>query len=48
MNKARDNKKEGKKSPLKTQKEKRNDKHLKKENRLHPDFLVKPLHGPVH
>lgn len=48
MTKPRDARKEAKKSPVKSLKEKRNDKHLKKESRLHQDFLLKPLHGPIH
>lgn len=48
MNKARDSKKDLKKAPIKTLKEKRIDKHLKKDARQHLDFLVKPMHGPAH
>lgn len=47
MTKARDSKKDAKKAPLKTLKEKRTDKHLKKDAHLHPDFL-KPQSGTHH
>lgn len=48
MNKARDTRKDSKKAPSKTLKEKRSDKHLKKEVRDHPDFLIKPIAGSAH
>lgn len=48
MNKARDTRKDAKKAPGKTLKEKRSDKHLKKEARDHPEYLIKPLTGSSH
>ena len=48
MNKPRDSKKDVKKTPAKTLKEKRTDKHLKKEAQQHPEYLVKPPHGSAH
>ena len=48
MNKARDSKRDLKKAPVKTLKEKRIEKHEKKDARQHPDFLVKPIQGTAH
>lgn len=48
MNKARDSRKDLKKTPTRTLKEKRAEKHLKKDARQHPDFLAKPHQGSAH
>ncbi len=48
MNKVRDSKMDLKKVPIKTQKENRIDKNLKKAARQHLDFIVKPQHGPAY
>lgn len=47
MNKARDSRKDVKKAPTKTMKEKRSDKHFKKEMQQ-LEFHTKPHHGLPH
>jgi len=48
MNKARDSRKNAKKSPVKSLKEKRADKHQKKDIQQHPEFMTKPVPGQAH
>jgi hypothetical protein len=48
MTKSRDSRKDAKKAPIKTLKEKRLDKHIKKDAEQHPEFLSKVHTAPGH